>query len=263
MPMIDEMSDASAHIAHRAAFLAALPPDDLERRLAEVHAASCGPCRLALEEGHEVIADVHAALHFPPPPPEALARAAAAVERQQAAERSIPRQLTLISAGAVVAAWLFQITVGGGFEMDLDCLLVSLGVLAVGVGSVTLLRGRGALALAIIVATSAAFALFEGQTMSLEAGDGIRCTFRELWAAVLTWGIVMTAARRMNATLTRWNVVAVAGASGLAAHAGQHVACKVPHAGTHLFVFHFGGVVMSILLSALASMRLRPVPAHL
>jgi hypothetical protein len=251
MVMIDEMSDGSTHIGHRAAFLAALPPEDLERKLAEVHAACCEPCRRALEEGGEVIADIHAALGFPPPLPEALARAAAAVERQQAAERTVPRRLTLISAGAVVAAWLFQLTVGGGFDMDLDCLLVSLGVLAVGVASVTLLRGRGALALAIIVATSALFALFEGQTVSLDAGDGIRCTFRELWAAVLAWGLVMTAARRMSATLTRWNAVAVAGASGLAAHAGQHVACKVPHADAHLFVFHFGGVVMSILLGAL------------
>jgi len=80
--------------------------------------------------------------------------------------------------------------------------------------------------------------------------------FRELWAAVVAWGIVMTAARRMNVSVTRWNVVAIAAAGGLAGHAGQHVACEAPHADTHLLAFHFGGVVIATLLAALASKAL-------
>jgi hypothetical protein len=80
---------------------------------------------------------------------------------------------------------------------------VSLGVLGVAVAS-------AALALVLMLATSAGLAVVEGGGALLDLSTGIRCMFREVWAAVVAWGIVMTAARRMNVSVTRWSVVAIA-----------------------------------------------------
>jgi len=125
-------------------------------------------------------------------------------------------------------------------------------VLAIAVAGVTLLRGRERIAVAAMVATSAVFAQASGSASGLAASLGVRCSFRELWAAALTWAIVTTFARRQGAPLGRWPGAAVAAAGALAAHAGQHIACEVPHSDLHLLVFHFGAVVLAALLGALA-----------
>jgi hypothetical protein len=160
----------------------------------------------------------------------------------------------------VVLAWLFQLTVGGGFRLDLDCALVSLVVLAVAVGCVTLLRGNTRLAVATVVVTSGLFAYLSGSTAGLSAGIGIRCTFRELWAAGLTWIVVWAVGRRVGVTFDRSKTTALVAAGALAAHAGQHLACAVPHSDMHLLIFHFGGVLLAILLAARDT---RPSPAAL
>jgi hypothetical protein len=156
-----------------------------------------------------------------------------------------------------VLAGLFQLSVGGGFRLDLDCALVSLVVLAVAVGCVTLLRGSARLAVATVVVTSGLFAYLSGSTAGLAAGIGIRCTFRELWAAALTWMVVWAVGRRVGVTFDRSKTTAIVAAGALAAHAGQHLACAVPHSDAHLLIFHFGGVVLATLLAALGTRRSR------
>ena len=156
-------------------------------------------------------------------------------------------------------AWLFQLTVGGGFRLDLDCALVSLAVLAVAIGCVTVLRGNPLLAVGTVVSTSGLFAYLAGSAAGLSAGIGIRCTFRELWAAGLTWLCLWAVGRRAGVSFDRWKTTAVVAAGALAAHAGQHLACAVPHSDAHLLVFHFGGVLAATAAAAVGTRR-APAP---
>ena len=262
------------HFADRAGFLAALPQDDPERGAAEEHAKSCATCREALDDGLRLMGLLRQALHFSPaitepssarlpafsPIAEVAGRAAApaagGLPLNDASHRFI-----WITVGAVFVAWLFQLTVGGGFQLDRECLVVSLGILAVAIASVTVMRGKERLAVVTVVVTSGLFAFLSGTAAGLSPGIGIRCTFRELWAAAITWAIVVTVGRRRGVSFSRWNVTAIAAAGALAAHAGQHLACAVPHSDAHLLVFHFGGVLAATLLAAVSIRRNAPVAA--
>jgi hypothetical protein len=242
----------SDHVADQAGFLAALSKADPARQRAEGHARSSAPCREALDEGVRLVALLRRAL--PVTKREPLTQPLA-VAREGASAVGIARRLLWATTGAVVLAWLFQLTVGGGFRLDLDCALVSLAVLAVAVGCVTLLRGNERMAVATVVVTSGLFAYLSGSMAGLAAGIGIRCTFRELWAAGLTWLVVWAVGRRVGVTFDRSKTTAIVAAGALAAHAGQHLACAVPHSDAHLLIFHFGGVLLATLLAALGARR--------
>jgi len=254
------------HIADRAGFLAALPQDDPERGAADEHAKSCAPCREALDDGARLMGLLRQALPFSPPLAEpSSARlpgfsptawgAPAGPAAGGLSWNDASRRFVWTTVGAVVVAWLFQLTVGGGFQLDRECLVVSLGILAVAIASVTVMRGKERLAVVTVVATSGLFAFLSGTAAGLAPGIGIRCTFRELWAAAITWAIVVTIGRRRGVAFSRWNVTAIAAAGALAAHAGQHLACAVPHSDAHLLVFHFGGVLAATLLAAVSVRR--------
>jgi hypothetical protein len=243
------------HIADRAGFLASLSVDDPERRLAEEHARACGPCREALEEGHRLVALLQRALPAVTSAPIAAALAKRAVAARGAGDRAAERRVAWVTAAAVGTAWLFQLMVGSGFVVSFRSVLASLAVLAVSLGVVTFLRGRGRLAVTTVVATSALFAYLSGTSAGFEPGIGIRCSFRELWAAAIAWAIVALVARRSGVAFGRWNATAVAAAGALAAHAGQHLACEVPHSDAHLLIFHFGAVVLAALVGAAAAER--------
>ena len=258
------------HIADRAGFLAALPQDDPEHRAAVEHAESCAACREALDDGVRLMGLLRQALPSPPlaapssPRRPAFSATAASLGGTPAGGLSwndVSRRFVWTTVGAVFVAWLFQLTVGGGFQLDRECLVVSLGILAVAIASVTVMRGKERLAVVTIVATSGLFAFLSGTAAGLAPGIGIRCTFRELWAAAITWAIVVTLGRRRGVTFSRWNVTAIAAAGALAAHAGQHLACAVPHSDAHLLVFHFGGVLAATLLAAVSVRRGAAVPA--
>ncbi|HVV51499.1 MAG TPA: hypothetical protein VHO06_17655 [Polyangia bacterium] len=246
------------HVADQAGYLAALPKNDPERRLAEAHAQSCGPCREALEEGARLVSLLRRAL--PAARRESMPRSLPA--RPAPTAVAVARRLAWATTGGVALAWLFQLSVGGGFRLDLDCALVSLAVLAVAIACVTVLRGNERLAVATVVATSGLFAALSGSAAGLAAGVGIRCTFRELWAAGLTWLVVWAVGRRAGVTFDRPKTTAIVAAGALAAHAGQHLACAVPHSDAHLLVFHFGGVVLATALAALTTRR-TPAPLAL
>jgi hypothetical protein len=55
------------HIAARAALVATLQPDDVERAAAEQHVASCHDCRAALDEAKWLLTLVKRALGPSPP----------------------------------------------------------------------------------------------------------------------------------------------------------------------------------------------------
>jgi hypothetical protein len=259
------------HIADRAGFLAALPQDDPERRAAVEHARSCAPCREAFDDGVRLMGLLRQALPLSPPltaPSSARLPAFSPTTTGLGGPAAgclswndVSRRFVWTTVGAVFVAWLFQLTVGGGFQLDRECLVVSLGILAVAIASVTVMRGKERLAVVTVVATSGLFAFLSGTAAGLAPGVGIRCTFRELWAAAITWAIVVTIGRRRGVTFSRWNVTAIAAAGALAAHAGQHLACAVPHSDAHLLVFHFGGVLAATLLAAVSVRRNAPVAA--
>ena len=257
----------NSHIADRAGFLAALAEDDPERVVALAHARTCAPCREAFAEGLGLVALLDESQPPAPPSPDLLARAASAIEQQTAAESGLSRRVILGSVLGVFAAWAFQLTVGSGFTPDLEHAGASLLVLAVALASVTLLRQNAKLAVALIITTSFAMAWLAGTTQGLSAGIGVRCAFRELWAAALTWIIVGAAVRRIDIALGalalgRWEVTAIVASGALAAHAGQHLACEVPHSHSHLLVFHFGAVVLAVAAVAFTTVRRRGLPAR-
>ena len=126
-------------------------------------------------------------------------------------------------------------------------------MLAVALAGVTILRNNTKLAVGLILSTSLAMAWLAGTADGLAPGIGIRCAFRELWAAGLTWIIAGTVARRVDAPLDRWKLTAVVASGALAAHAGQHLACEVPHSHGHLLLFHFGAVLLAIAGTTLAT----------
>jgi hypothetical protein len=251
----------NSHIAERAGFLAALAVDDPERVLALEHARACAPCREAFAEGVGLVALLDESQPLAPPSRDLMARAASAIEQQTAAEGGLTRRVIWGSVLGVLTAWAFQLTVGSGFTPDLEHAGASLLVLAVALASVTLLRQSAKLAVALIISTSFAMAWLAGTAQGLSAGIGIRCAFRELWAAGLTWIIVGAAARRIDISFGRWEVTAIVASGALAAHAGQHLACEVPHSHTHLLVFHFGAVLVAVAAVALTTARRRSLPA--
>ncbi len=237
----------NSHIADRAGFLAALANDDPERVQAEEHARSCAACREAFAEGLGLVALLDESQPLTPPSPALLARAASAIERQSAGETSVNRRLIAGSVIGVLIAWAFQLTVGSGFTPDLDHAGASLMVLGVALAGVTILRKQPKVTIALVAATSLAMVWVSGTAAGLAPGIGIRCSFRELWAAGLTWVIAGTVARRVDSPLGRWRLTAIVGCGALAALAGQHLACEVPHAHGHLLLFHFGAVLLAIV----------------
>ena len=251
----------NSHIADRAGFLAALAVDDPERVLALEHTRSCEPCRAAFAEGQSLVALLDESQPLAPPSPDLLARAASAIERQTASESGVTRRIIWGSVLGVFAAWAFQLTVGSGFTPDLEHAGASLLVLAVSVAGVTLLRQSGKLAVALVISTSLTMAWVAGTTEGLAAGIGLRCAFRELWAAGLTWIIVGATARRVDASFGRWDLTVIVACGALAAHAGQHLACEVPHSHAHLLFFHFGAVLLAVAIVALTTARRRGLPA--
>ena len=249
------------HISDRAAFLAALAKDDPERVLAEEHARSCLVCRDAFAEGMGLVALLDESQPMSPPSPDLLMRAASAIERQKTGESGITLRIVWGSALGVLAAWVFQLMVGSGFSADRQHALVSGLVLAVAVAGVTILRKSTRLTVLLMVATSLALASVAGTSAGLAPGIGIRCAFRELLAEALTWGVATAIARREETVLCPGTTTAVVAAGALAAHAGQHLACEVPHSQSHLLLFHFGAVLLAVAMAALGSQRRVVVPA--
>jgi hypothetical protein len=247
----------SDHVADRAAFIAALPKDDPERKDAEQHVVSCPTCRSALEEGLRLVTLLEEALPLPPPTPEALARAAHAIEVETSNERRARRLLKGAIGVGVVGAWAFQLACGIGTPIDFSpgTVAVSVGVVAIAVATVVLMRTHRELAVGALIATSGLLVYVAQAVPGLEPQFGIHCTLYELAAAAIPWVMAMVVARRTGLRLDRWNLGAVAAGGALASQAAQHMTCPVAHADAHLLVFHLGGVTLAAALGALGAVR--------
>ena len=204
------MNDQNDHIADRAGFLAALSQDDPERKAADEHARSCVPCRQALEEGTRFMGLLRRPSRAPirravvrrqqtvmPRQQTAMRRWQTVIPRRQTVfrNRRVPsrndasRRFALTTVGAVVVAWLFRPWAADS-KWIANVWWCRSDVLAVAIASVTVMRGKEPLAVATVVVTSGLFAYLSGTAAGLAPGIGIRCTFRELWAAAITWAIV-------------------------------------------------------------------------
>jgi hypothetical protein len=79
------------------------------------------------------------------------------------------------------------------------------------------------------------------------------CLLTELGAAILPFAIVIRALARRRSAHPAPALVLAAAAGAVVAQAALHLTCPGRHAGAHLLVSHFGGVVVSVLAAGLAA----------
>jgi hypothetical protein len=243
-----------SHFADKAGFVAALAPDDPERKAADEHVRSCCMCRDALAEGQRLVRLLADAPPLPAPTPEALKRAALAIESETQNERRVRRALAAATGVAVLLAWGLQIKLGSGLALDARSWSISLAVLAVALAGAALARANQRLVVAGLVLTSGLLAWAVGAGSLLAAQVGQLCVLFELAFAAFTWLAATAVARFSRVTLDRWHGAGVAAAGALASGAAQHLTCPVAHAGAHLLVFHVGGVALAAMLGATGSL---------
>jgi hypothetical protein len=114
-------------------------------------------------------------------------------------------------------------------------------------------RGRRHAAALGAVATSALLVLLAAASAGLSVRVGLKCTLIELIAAALPYGSVAYVAIRRGLEVGAARYAAVAAAGALAGHAALHITCPVRTQGAHLMAFHFGGVVLAMLLGTLGA----------
>jgi len=241
----------SDHIADRAGFLAALGKDDPERKVAEEHARTCTPCAEALAEGQHLFALLGEATPIAPPTNESLERAAATIERESLLEKRSFGLLRWAAVAAVIAIWLAQLAYGKRLARDVNSVSLSVGVLALVLIGVAIVRAKEELVAGAIILVSGLFAAAMWGGSGLEPRAGVECTACELVAGGLSWLIVAALAKRKHLTLDRRMTMAIAAAGALASQAAQLLSCPVARTNPHLLVFHFGGVLLAAAFGAL------------
>ncbi len=253
-------------IQARAAYLAALPEADSERKLAVEHARNCPACAEALAEGERVIAMID---KLPPPPPPselALKRASEAILREMGTPRALLARLgtnartALIVTLPVVGGWAFAVALAKHRAEDRASWLWSAAVaLCASVLGIARLDALGAGA---AVALSGIFSGLMGSAGMLSPAIGIKCVLIELIAASLPLATTAFLVVRHRAPNSTWRFSAAAALGALAGHAGLHLTCPVRTASPHLFAFHTGGVFLAAMVGLAVSRipALRPKP---
>jgi len=260
------------HIAKNAAGLAALAPDDPERRAAEGHARGCPACAAALKDGERLGALLDAVPSPPPPSPEALRRASAEIMTELAStavlSTTVPRARRRLHAAAVaaavLAAWIVPVALSKNRPaLGPSHLTAVATALLAALASAAAFTWGGA-ALALLPVASGVFSLIAGAGGGLHVATGLKCTLFELIVALLPLGVSVLALRRSTQDGRSPLLLAVHAAAGaLAGHAALHFTCPVSTATPHLLVFHTGGVVLAGLLglaAAAASSTIRSRP---
>jgi len=231
--------------------LAALPPDDPERRLAWEHARSCEGCARALREAERLQA-VLGAWSPEPISSATLSRAAAAIAVELSAERRRRSIFSAAAAGAFAAALVALARHRGGSALDWTTasLLAALAMV------LAALSGRRPwLVLGGVLGVALAGALVEGRPGPLEAGAGVECLLWELVAATVVALAGWLALRGGTTAPPRSALAAAAAAGALAGDAALQVTCEAHAVGPHLLAFHVGGV---LLAAGIASLVWRP-----
>jgi hypothetical protein len=187
---------------------------------------------------------------LPPPSVETLQRVASLIEAECRADQRARRVLGWATTGAVLLAWGIQLAVGSGLARDTNSVSISLAVLAAALAGGAFSRPSQRLVVSALVMVAGSFAFAVGALPGFEPKAGVLCLFYELGAGVLTWLVAWRVARSSGLILDRWQGASVAAAGALASGAAQHLTCPVSHAGPHLLVFHFGGVLLAAMLGA-------------
>ena len=187
---------------------------------------------------------------LPPPSAEALQRVALLIEAECRSDRRARRVLGWATAGAVLSAWCIQLAVGSGLARDTNSVSISLAVLAAALAGGALVRTSRRLVVSALVMVAGLFALAVGALPGFEPKAGVLCLFYELGAGTLTWLVARRVAHSSGVRLDHWHGAGVAAAGALASGAAQHLTCPVSHAGPHLLVFHFGGILLAAMLGA-------------
>ena len=239
-----------SHIADKAGFLASLSADDPERMLAEEHVRSCGMCRDAFDEGRRLMALLAEAAPLPALSAATIERAALAIEAENSGERQARRVLGWATATSVLSAFAIQIAVGTGLARDGNGTSVALTVLALALVGALFARANRRLVVAALLLLAGLFAYSAGTAPMLAPKEGLVCTLYELGAAALAWFVAKRLMSWRGVRLNSWHGAALAAAGALSSGAAQHLTCPVSHAGPHLLVFHFGGVVIAAMLGA-------------
>ncbi len=248
-------------IQARAAYLAALPEADSERKLAVEHARNCPACAEALAEGERVIAMID---KLPPPPPPselALKRASELILRELGTPRGLLARLgtsartALIWALPIVGGWAFAVALAKHRAEDRASWLWSAAVALC--ASVLGIARLEALSAGAAVVLSGIFSGLMGSGRMLSPAIGIKCVLIELIAASLPLATTAFLVVRRRAPNSAWRLSVAAALGALAGHAGLHLTCPVRTASPHLFAFHTGGV----FLAAMVGLAISRIPA--
>ena len=242
---------ACERLRPQAAGIAALAPDDPERLEYLEHAAGCASCMRALGQAEEVLRILDRAPR-PAPAPSALQRAS----RQILSELTWLSRQPAVRAGAVVAGWVLLVFLARGRAADgwLSSVLLAAAAALIAAFAKS---GAGAAASFLL---AAGFALWFGRPDGLSPGTGIECFLLEQVCAIIPAAAVFWLVRKTGAGAPQALIPAVV-AGALAGEAALHLTCPARHSAAHLWVFHFGGVVVAALWSLLWSRRITARPS--
>ncbi len=247
----------SGHIEDDAMGLCALPPGDPQRAAAFAHARSCEPCRRALEGAAALLGHIDALTDVKPPSAGVLR----AIARPVVAELSLRAVPVALVAAALGAVWAFLVVSAKSRAAGVEVWLASASLLLVAISCVGLVRRlRGGAAALALGASVAMAALTWAETGAVSMG-GLPCLLTELGGAVLPFLLVASVYWRRRTLDLGTPLVTVAAAGALAAQAAIHLTCPGRGAGLHVLVFHVGGVLAALVVSALAARLLRRAAA--
>lgn len=241
---------AGEHVREAAAGLAALPPDDPQRRAADAHAAGCAECARALREAERLQALLgEAAPEVGLVPPEWMARAAESIVADLRREER--RRWTAGSAAILASLLVF---VGLARQRSRDG---ADWILAVVLGCGALALAATATRRALVAVGGALAAAFLGAGLlggpgALGAAGGIDCVATEVAGAAAAVGATWLVLRAGATRPPLLGVAGLAAAGALAGDAALQLTCRAHASLPHLLLFHAGGVLVAAVAAAVA-----------
>ena len=235
---------AITHIAPDALGLAALSPQSLERRAAEVHVRVCPDCSRAWHQAERLIEMLDHEIQSARPLPQVFAKSLGRLRRIVALRTVAPATLAALVLAIVIA-------VGGAFPGE-GARWVAAALLS-GTGAVMtslVLNTRGvrwsvmaAAGLSVLFASAFAGA---GPVAPLL---GIRCAAVELVPVASGIAALIVSGRGL-AVRDRWRAVALVAACGLVSQGALIVSCPARMGAVHVLLFHSGGLLAACAAAA-------------
>lgn len=255
-------------IQARAAYLAALPETDPERRLALEHARGCAACAEALAEGERTIALVDELGPLPMPSEAALKRASEPILRELEAGRARPVDArlragtALLWASSIIAGWCVALSLAKHRAEDRASWLWSALILAASLFGIGGIMRFEAPVTAAAVVVSGIFSSVLGREGMLFPAIGVKCVLIELIAASLPVATTAFLVASRRAIGGAWRFSAAAALGALAGQAALHLTCPVSGVRPHLLAFHTGGVFLAALVGLAVSRIPRLQSSH-